>query len=236
MSSELPLSRHGLPLLGVLLAHGLLLAWLGRSLLPLPAPQPLALLPVALLGPESAPAGGSVAPEAEAAVPVAEPDVPMPLPEPVAPAPEPPPPPVPLAAPGASLPAPGGSLQAPGADTVAAAALDDPLAPPAPAARVPSGPETAPVSTGARLYPGTPEPPYPEAARRHREQGSVTLQLQVRADGRVAAVNVLRSSGSPRLDQAARDAAWRWRLLPAEREGRAVDSLFEKTLHFRLED
>lgn len=235
MSSSPPLSRYGLPLLAVLLVHGLLLALMGRGLRP-PAPPPPSPLEVALLGPAAAAPGTVVASaalptEAASAAPtVPEPSPPSPVAPPTAAAPLPP----------ASPALPGRPLQAPLADAVPAAALADPLPPPAP------GPGAAPLpaagSAGsrgdveARLAPGTPEPAYPEDARLDREEGSVTLQLQVRADGRVRAVKVLRSSGSPRLDRAARDAAWRWRVLPAEREGRPVDSLFEKTLHFRLED
>jgi protein TonB len=144
------------------------------------------------------------------------------------------PPPAAAAVPAPSLTAPGGPLQAPTPDAVPAAALDGPLPPTAAGGHATPAPPS--VDVEARLFPGTPEPAYPDAARRLREEGSVTLQLKVRADGRLLAVKTLHSSGSPRLDRAARDAAWRWRVLPAERDGRPVDSLFEKTLHFRLED
>jgi protein TonB len=236
------LSRYGLPLLAVVVAHGVLLVVLGRGLQapPLP-PEPLAL-PVELLGPPSdvveEVAAGAAAAMPDAATP-AEPPPPLPAQD-TLPLSEPPPvaeAPVPLPAPGAAgLPAPGGSLAAPTADVVPAAALDDPLAPPGAGGGQPGAPRSTLRDVAARLAPGTPEPAYPEEARRHQEEGSVTLQLKVGADGRVLAVKVLRSSGYPRLDRVARDVAWRWRLLPAEREGRPVESFFEKTLNFRLED
>lgn len=87
-----------------------------------------------------------------------------------------------------------------------------------------------------RLRPGTRRPPYPEASRWDREAGRVTLRLKVRADGTVADATVLRSSGFPRLDRAARDASLRWRLDPARRGGESVEGALDTTLEFRLED
>lgn len=244
MPSTHSLSRYGLPLLAVMAAHGVVLVLLGRGLLapPMPAPEPPAL-PVELLGPPSVAASGAPADVPSTPSVPAAPEEPMPvLPREALPPPETPalPAPPPLPAPAAdALAAPGGTLQAPTADTVPAAALEAPVV--TPGAYAPSGAgagsaRAAPSDVAARLAPGTREPAYPDEARRHREEGSVTLQLKVAADGRVLAVSVLRSSGFPRLDRVARDAAWRWRLLPAERAGRPVESLFEKTLYFRLED
>lgn len=93
-----------------------------------------------------------------------------------------------------------------------------------------------PVFIPPRLGPGAAEPAYPPGSRWDREQGRVTLQLVVRADGRVAAVRVIRSSGFPRLDRAARETALRWRLQPARRGGEAVEGVLDKTLEFRLEN
>jgi protein TonB len=44
---------------------------------------------------------------------------------------------------------------------------------------------------------------YPEAARRHGEQGNVTLRFKVAVDGKVVDVALVTGSGSPVLDQAA---------------------------------
>jgi protein TonB len=44
---------------------------------------------------------------------------------------------------------------------------------------------------------------YPEAARRHGEQGNVTLRFKVAVDGKVLDVALVTGSGSPVLDQAA---------------------------------
>ena len=61
-------------------------------------------------------------------------------------------------------------------------------------------PET-PVRIDTR-HPPT-KPPYPAASIRAEEQGSVRLLLVVGPDGRVMEARVKRSSGFPRLDQAA---------------------------------
>lgn len=110
-----------------------------------------------------------------------------------------------------------------------------PTAPAAPAATA-GGEPGEPVLIPPRLGPGAVEPPYPAGSRWDREEGRVTLQLVVRADGRVASTRVLRSSGFPRLDRAARDTAMRWRLQPARRGGEAVEGVLDTTLEFRLEN
>jgi len=55
-------------------------------------------------------------------------------------------------------------------------------------------------------------------------QGRVTLRLLVRSDGSVAQVNVFESSGSQVLDEAAVNAAVKWRFAPASRDGQPVES------------
>jgi len=51
------------------------------------------------------------------------------------------------------------------------------------------------------------------------EQGKVMLRVYVSASGAAEKVDIHSSSGSPRLDQAARDAMAQWTFAPA-REGR----------------
>lgn len=104
------------------------------------------------------------------------------------------------------------------------------------AASAPADSPALPAFLPPRLPAGAAHPPYPESARWNRDEGRVTLRLKVRADGKVVDVQMLESSGHPLLDRAARDTAWRWRLLPAQREGRAVDGVLVKTLEFRLEN
>jgi periplasmic protein TonB len=79
-----------------------------------------------------------------------------------------------------------------------------------------------PVLTGVRpdaRYPLT-QPAYPAIDVRQGNEGSVELEIYVLPNGRVGDARVLRSTGSPTLDQSAIDEAKRkWRLQPATRGG-----------------
>ncbi len=82
--------------------------------------------------------------------------------------------------------------------------------PPTPAAPAPVGGAFRP-EVPSPLPGENPAPDYPEVARLRRVQGTVLLRLAVDAAGRVAACEMVRSSGSALLDAAARRAATRWR-------------------------
>jgi len=75
------------------------------------------------------------------------------------------------------------------------------------------------------------DPAYPAAARRAGEEGTVLLSVRVDPNGLVSAVSILRSSGSLRLDDAARDAVKRWRF--AARQSGTVE--VNLPISFRLE-
>ncbi|MDR7426440.1 MAG: energy transducer TonB [Armatimonadota bacterium] len=106
--------------------------------------------------------------------------------------------------------------------------------PPAGAAGGPSRGEPSPVLTPpvpveqpplhpvlrAVVVPG----PGGMAAGQATVRGRVRVRLLVLADGTVAEVEVLISSGDPELDQAARQGLLRWRFLPARRDGVPVDA------------
>lgn len=96
-------------------------------------------------------------------------------------------------------------------------------APPAPAA--PPAPVT-PASVqggdlGTQMVSGKP-PRYPVDCRRRREQGTVVLALTLGVDGAVQSISVARSSGFPRLDEAALGAVRSWRWAPVLRGGQPV--------------
>jgi protein TonB len=98
----------------------------------------------------------------------------------------------------------------------------------------------APVEVRA-LYPltpaqyrDTPLPSYPAAAREQRLEGTVLLEVLVRADGRVGEARVKQSSGAPVLDEAALEAVRRWTFVPAQRGPVAVDSWVEVPVRFSL--
>jgi periplasmic protein TonB len=60
------------------------------------------------------------------------------------------------------------------------------------------------------------KPIYPPASMRAREQGYVVLQVLVDEKGQARTVEVVRSSGYPRLDESAVDAIRKWTFTPAE--------------------
>ncbi|MEG1834288.1 MAG: TonB family protein, partial [Burkholderiaceae bacterium] len=78
-------------------------------------------------------------------------------------------------------------------------------------------------------------PRYPPISRRLGEEGEVVLRLLVQADGSVGQARVERSSGHPRLDAAALEAARQWRFAPAHRGGQALDAWHTQALVFQLD-
>ena len=86
-------------------------------------------------------------------------------------------------------------------------------------------------ASGDHVIPAAPDavfhnkpPVYPDDAALAGERGLVVLVIHVSPAGRAAGVDVVRSSGYVRLDQAAREAVMRWRFLPAVKDGRTVAS------------
>jgi len=64
-------------------------------------------------------------------------------------------------------------------------------------------------------YLNNPRPEYPRVSRRMGEHGKVMLRVYVTAQGTAERVEVRTSSGSQRLDQAARSAVEQWKFVPA---------------------
>jgi len=108
-----------------------------------------------------------------------------------------------------------------------------PVPTPAPTVAVSPGPP-APVAVptaapslvqngdlGTQMVAGKP-PRYPVESRRKHEQGTVVLTLILAVDGSVESIVVSQSSGSPRLDDAARDAVKGWRWKPTIRGGQPM--------------
>ncbi len=81
-----------------------------------------------------------------------------------------------------------------------------------------------------------PKPPLPDSARQRGETGTVVLRIQITEQG-VATVSVQQSSGSARLDEAARSTAQQsWRFAPARQDGRKVEGEIIQPVEFRLTD
>lgn len=83
-------------------------------------------------------------------------------------------------------------------------------------------------------YRRNPEPSYPLAARRRRQEGVVLLVVEVTPTGRAAGVAVQRSSGFKLLDDAAARAVENWEFEPAREGAVAVASRIEVPVRFRL--
>ncbi len=113
------------------------------------------------------------------------------------------------------------SVQAPPPQAYQPPAPPAPVAPPAPPAPVGE-------TRGALLDPrstSTSEDDYPPASQRANEEGVVTVNLNINAQGRVDQCSVAQSSGFPRLDEkTCQIALRRFRGKPALQNGQAVAS------------
>jgi protein TonB len=95
----------------------------------------------------------------------------------------------------------------------------------------------APALESARFdadYLNNPAPTYPVFSRRNREQGTVLLNVRVSAQGQAEQVQLKRSSGFSRLDEAALAAVQQWRFVPARRGEATVAASVVVPVTFRL--
>jgi periplasmic protein TonB len=106
-----------------------------------------------------------------------------------------------------------------------------PDAPP-PTREPPRAASAAPSQTSAPVAIDTPAPRYPPEALRRGVSGEVLLRIEVDADGRPHAMDIVRSSGSRELDRAALVAARGWRFRPALRDGRPVAATVQVPIQF----
>lgn len=90
------------------------------------------------------------------------------------------------------------------------------------------------ASGGSPRYRFNPRPEYPSAARRDRQEGVVTVKVEVQADGKPAGVALVRSSGFPLLDEAAVRGVGRWTFYPAKVAGLPVPAEVEVPVRFTL--
>jgi periplasmic protein TonB len=79
------------------------------------------------------------------------------------------------------------------------------------------------------------QPEYPLLARRRGYQGRVVVAANVLSSGEVEFASLVASSGYDMLDDAALDAVRAWRLLPARKNGEAVDGRIEIPFNFVLQ-
>ena len=83
-------------------------------------------------------------------------------------------------------------------------------------------------------YRETPQPHYPDSARRDGKEGRVLLRVLVDDEGRTKAIEVNTSSGHEMLDQAAIAALRKWRFVPARASGNPVETWVKVPIEFQL--
>jgi periplasmic protein TonB len=111
------------------------------------------------------------------------------------------------------------------------------IAPVAPSqSTAPSAP-TPSIRTGAAIQPGAScaKPDYPSASRRLEEEGTVSLKFLIGVDGRVLQAEIEKTSGFPRLDEAARNALSKCQFRPGTIDGKPEQSWASIRYTWRLE-
>jgi periplasmic protein TonB len=142
---------------------------------------------------------------------------------------EPPPPPPHMDIPPPFVPAPDIVIDAPvETQAIVVTRQEAPPPPPPPPA----------VRTSPRMDPRRPfsRPEYPPTSRRLGEEGTVVLMLLVTEDGHVADAKIDKTSGFPRLDEAAVRESRRWRVISAKEGDKPVAAWGRFAITFRLTD
>jgi protein TonB len=91
--------------------------------------------------------------------------------------------------------------------------------------------ETANMTVSRRV-----DPVYPPVSRRNGEEGTGLFRVLVDERGRPQDVQVLKSSGFPRLDEAAMVAIRKWAFKPAVQNSQPVQSWTRVQVAFKLEN
>jgi TonB family protein len=82
----------------------------------------------------------------------------------------------------------------------------------------------------------TSKPSYPRYCRLHEEEGTAVLSVEILSNGEMGRVDVVRSSGYRRLDEAAVKGIRKAELIPALKDGKKVTSVKSIAITFDLED
>ena len=83
---------------------------------------------------------------------------------------------------------------------------------------------------------GNPKPPYPALARRRGYEGTVRLEVEVLASGKVGKIWIKKSSGYEILDRSALKTVKDWRFIPARFGNIPVKSTVIVPVTFQLKD
>ncbi|MDO9220101.1 MAG: energy transducer TonB [Thiobacillus sp.] len=98
-----------------------------------------------------------------------------------------------------------------------------------------AAPPLPPSPPRAADYLNNPKPPYPALSKRLGEEGTVRLSILVNADGSIARLELVRSSGYPRLDQSAmKTVQSSWKFEPARQGGKPVADWVTVPIQFTL--
>ncbi|RZO91110.1 MAG: energy transducer TonB [Limnobacter sp.] len=206
---------------GVVLLHMLGLLWAAQQL---SVSEPVITPPSVV--------GVLVAPEPEPAPPP-----PKPVPPPPKPEPKPVPTPKPVAKPTPKPTPKPEPVREVAQEPVQQAAPTPPAPPSAPVQQATPAPEapapvTPPRTDAAHL--NNPAPQYPALSRRLGEQGRVMLDVYILPDGSVGEIKLNRSSGFPRLDNAALQAVKTWKYVPAKRGDKPIPFWYVQPVSFVL--
>jgi periplasmic protein TonB len=111
-------------------------------------------------------------------------------------------------------------------------------APPAPNPAPAANPAAAAVSAARfdAAYLHNPRPSYPALSRRLGEEGKVMLKVRVSAEGLPLTVDLEKSSGFERLDEAARQVVGHWRFVAAKRGDETIEATVIVPIAFRLDN
>ncbi len=206
---------------GVVLLHVLGLIWAAQQL---SVSEPVVTPPSVV--------GVLVAPEPEPAPPP-----PKPVPPPPKPEPKPVPTPKPVTKPTPKPTPKPEPVREVAQEPVQQAAPTPPAPPSAPVQQATPAPEapapvTPPRTDAAHL--NNPAPQYPALSRRLGEQGRVMLDVYILPDGSVGEIKLNRSSGFPRLDNAALQAVKTWKYVPAKRGDKPIPFWYVQPVSFVL--
>ncbi len=83
-------------------------------------------------------------------------------------------------------------------------------------------------------YLHNPPPIYPRMSKRLGEQGTVVLRVLIGVNGQAEKIEIFKSSGFDRLDQAATETAAKWRYKPGQRMGQTEAMWFNLPIRFEL--
>jgi periplasmic protein TonB len=216
-----PAAKRLAPLVLVILLHIGFFYALQSGLIRPPSPLVPQEVMVRFITPEPIAAPEPVQPPAPKAPPKTVPVVKKAAPKPVV---KPKPAPLPKPAPTERAISVPDTPPQPPQPAQAATPTDATTAAPQSAAAAPSGAVSAPpktISSGVE-YLQAPQPEYPLLSRRKGEEGKVVLRALINLKGRPEQVEIQTSSGSVRLDEAARQAVSRAVFKPHLEDGKPV--------------